>query len=902
MPPARQTPPGHDNIEMGMGMALEQPDTSGRTIRRRLRAWLSPLNVGVAVCLAAIWWFTFDQLAQARDRLIHNAEIRTRLEAQAFGQYSLGSTRRLSEFLLDLRASWLAGRDVFERVIHEREEAVRDLTSQVAVIDANGLLLYSSIGPVSQPVDLSEREHFRVHKASGGRDVLFISDPVQGKVSKKWSIQFTRPILKDGQFAGVMVVSVSPEQFASFANTLTVGTNGVASIIKESGQVIARMPDPTAGIDSPPRKRRFNEPGAQDSGNYRTVSGTDGVERLLGYHHVPEIGLYFLVGESIASILAPYEAYRRTALAGAIGSTLLMALLYATLRRSMSQRKRHIDEMRLASLVYASSSEAMMVTTLDGTVIDVNPAFTVTTGYTAQEFKGQHSDAIRSECNDSAVVDTMRTAVTTKGTWSGEYLIRRKDGTEFPALLTVDTFAGHKLGAPSRVALIHDITEKKRAEEVIWRQANFDTLTELPNRHMFYAKLRQEILHASQAATAVALLFIDLDRFKEVNDTLGHDQGDVLLKEIARRISAIVRGTDTVARLGGDEFTIILPNLPDAGAAAPIIRSLLARIATPVQLGDESVEVTASIGLALYPRDADNAESLLVRADQAMFAAKSAGRNQWSVFTPALQRAEQERLRITSDLRIAIEQKQLAVHYQPIVDLRSGAINKAEALIRWTHPVRGEIEPADFIPVAEETGLIVQIGKWVLNEALTEVTRWHTVLGRHMQVSVNKSPVEFRAAGQLGDSWADVVKRRAIRPGSLVIEITEGALMEGSAEVVDHLTRLRQAGIEIALDDFGTGYSSLSYLKRFDIDYIKIDQSFVRSLAQDPKDIALCSAIVSMAHALRIKVIAEGIETEEQKAILVAAGCDYGQGHLFCPPVPPAAFEAFVAKSQLAET
>ncbi|WP_343548801.1 EAL domain-containing protein [Ralstonia sp.] len=866
------------------------------------RELLSPLNIGAVVALLFIWSFTFHQLTQERDRLTRDAQARTQVEAQAFGEYSLGSARRVSEFLLDLRASWLAGREVFEQVIRERQEIVRDLTFQVAVIDENGMLLYSSIGPVTDRIDLSQREHFRVHKESGGRDVLFISDPVQGKVSKKWSIQFTRPILKAGQFAGVVVVSVSPEQFASFANTLAIGKDGAATIIRESGQILARVPNPTAGIEKPPRRRQFNQPGALETGSYRVVSGTDGVERIIGYHHVPEIGLYFLVGESVASVLAPYDGYRRTALVEAAASTLLLALLYFTLRHQGAERRRHLEEMRLASLVYASSSEAMMVTTLDGRVVDVNPAFTVTTGYTAQEFKGQSSDAIRSECNDGTVIDAMREGVSTRGSWSGEYLIRRKDGSEFPALLTVDTFADSALGEPRRVALIHDMTEKKRAEEVIWRQANFDALTELPNRHMFYNRLRQEIARARNASTQLALLFIDLDRFKEVNDTLGHDQGDVLLKEIARRIAAIVRGTDTVARLAGDEFTIILPDLPDAGAATPIIRALLARIAAPLQLGEESVEVSASIGVALYPRDADSAESLLVRADQAMFAAKSAGRNQWAVFTPALQRAEQERLRVTSDLRVALTQGQLAVHYQPIVDLLTGKVRKAEALIRWTHPVRGEIDPADFIPVAEDSGLIVEIGKWVLNQALDQLVQWHATLDNTLQVSVNKSPLEFRAHQSSTESWPKVVERRGLPPHSLVVEITEGSLMADSDEVVEHLHEFRRAGVDIALDDFGTGYSSLSYLKRFDINYIKIDQSFVRSLAHDPKDIALCSAIVSMAHALHIKVIAEGIETEEQKAILVAAGCDYGQGHLFCPPVPPAAFEAFVLNGQLAET
>jgi diguanylate cyclase (GGDEF)-like protein/PAS domain S-box-containing protein len=869
-------------------------------VLRGLRGLLSPLNVGVAVCLIAIWSFTFYQLSRERDRLLRDAEMRTVVEAQAFGEYAHASTRRLSEFLLDLRASWLAGRTIFEQVIHERQDVVQDLSFQVAVIDKDGRLAYSSIAPVTEVVDLSQREHFRVHKVSGGRDVLFISDPIQGKVSKKWSIQFTRPILKAGGFDGVIVVSVSPEQFASFAGKLKMSEGDTATIVKESGQIIARVPDGISSLGKPLRNRPFSRSEAPLSGNYRVVAQTDGVERIFGYYRIPEIGLTFTVGESVVSVLSPYQTYWHTALAEAIASTLLIALLHFTLRRSMAERRRHLEEMRLASLVYASSSEAMMVTTLDGRVVDVNPAFTATTGFTAAEMKGRHSDAIRSERNDLPLMEGMQAAVGAAGSWSGEYLIRRKDGSEFPALVTIDTFLEHSLGERRRVALIHDMTEKRRAEEVIWRQANFDALTDLPNRRMFSDRLRQEIQKAQTSEGPLALLFIDLDRFKEVNDTLGHDQGDILLQEVARRITSTVRSTDTVARLGGDEFTVILSNLGEPGAAEGIIREMLERIGAPLKLAEEMVVVSASIGVAMYPRDGDNAESLLVHADQAMFASKVAGRNQWTHFTPALQRAEQERLRITNDLRVALEERQFAMHYQPVVDLRTGKVCKAEALIRWRHPVRGAIDPGDFIPVAEETGLIIDIGQWVLSEVLDQLMRWHTLFGRGFQVSVNKSPVEFRAHQATENSWPKVVNNRGVPERSLIVEITEGSLMAQNAEVIEHLNAFRRAGIEIALDDFGTGYSSLSYLKRFDIDYIKIDQSFVRSLAQSPEDVARCGAIISMAHALHIKVIAEGIETLEQIDILTAAGCDYGQGFLFCGPVLPAEFEAFVAHGQFA--
>ncbi|MDF3834977.1 EAL domain-containing protein [Cupriavidus basilensis] len=864
---------------------------------QRLRQVFSPLNLGAAAWLIATWAFAAFQLVSERDRLLHDAAERTQAEARAFGAYSKSSILRLSEFLLDLRASWLAGQPGFIEMVRERENLVVDLSFQVSVIDKHGLLIYSSIAPPArgEKVDLSGREHFRVHQNAGGRDMLFISNPVKGKVSRKWSIQFTRPILRAGSFDGVIVVSVSPEQFASFAQTFTNRDGEVASVIKTSGQVIARVPALEGALARAVSNRPYLASESPQSGSYRAVSGSEGVERVFGYYRAPEFGLNFVVGESVGLVLAPYEVYRRVTLAGAIASTLLLGLLYYSLRRSMGERRRHMEEMRLASLVYSSSSEAMVVTSLDGTIIDVNPAFAAATGYTVEEVKGRSGYSVSGAGNAAGLVERLRATVAAKGTWSGELSIRRKDGSEFPAYLTVDTYLAHAYGERRRVALIHDMTEKRQAEEVIRHQANFDALTDLPNRRLFFDRLEQEIERSRGTQDVLALLFIDLDRFKEVNDTLGHDQGDLLLLEAARRIAASVRASDTVARLAGDEFTVILPAVGDAGVAEGIAQAILERIAAPYRLAGELVVVSASIGVATYPKDADNAEALLVCADQAMFAAKEEGRNRWKVFTQALLQAERERLRITQDLRTALASGQFALHYQPIVNLRTGKVCKAEALIRWDHPVRGPIHPADFIAVAEESGLIIDIGRWVLTEALNQLARWQVLLGKGFQISVNKSPVEFCAPASGPESWSSMIERRNVPVGSLVIEITEGSLMEQNADVMDQLSRFQAAGIEIALDDFGTGYSSLSYLRRLDIDYIKIDQSFIRSLTRGPDDVALCRAIISMAHALRIRVIAEGVETESQRDILLAAGCDYGQGHFFCPPVEACAFEAFVS-------
>lgn len=863
---------------------------------KRLRQIFSPLNLGAAAWLIATWSFTAFQLVSEQDRLLQDAAKRTEAEARAFGAYSKSNILRLSEFLLDLRASWLVSQPGFSELVRERENLVVDLSFQVAVIDKDGLLVYSSIAQPTpgERVDLSKREHFRVHRDAGARDTLFISDPVKGKVSGKWSIQFTRPILRAGSFDGVIVVSVTPEQFASFAQTFTTLEGEVASVIKTSGQIIARVPALEGSLAKAVSNRPYLASDSPLSGSFRAVSGSEGVERVFGYYRMPELGLNFVVGESVDLVLAPYGGFLRTALASAIVSTLLLGLLYYSLRRSMAERRRHMEEMRLASLVYASSSEAMVVTSLDGTIIDANPAFSAATGYTSSEIKGTSGYGLGGG-NTEELVERLRASVEAQGRWSGEIAIRRKNGSEFPAYLTVDTYLAHASGERCRVALIHDMTAKRQAEEVIRHQANFDALTDLPNRRFFFERLGQEIERSRSGQDVLALLFIDLDRFKEVNDTLGHDQGDLLLLEAVRRIAASVRSSDTVARLAGDEFTVILPSVGDAGVAEGIAQAILTRIAAPYELAGELVVVSASIGVAIYPKDAENAEALLVCADQAMFAAKKEGRNRWKVFSKALLQGEKERLRITQDLRTALAAGQFALHYQPIVDLHTGKVCKAEALIRWNHPVRGPIHPADFIAVAEESGLIIDIGRWVLTEALGQLVRWQPLLGRDFQISVNKSPMEFSAPSSGPESWSGVIESRNVPVGSLVIEITEGSVMEHSADVIDQLSRFQAAGIEIALDDFGTGYSSLSYLRRLDIDYIKIDRSFIRSLTRGPDDVALCRAIISMAHALRIRVIAEGVETASQRDILVAAGCDYGQGYFFCPPVDASAFEAFVS-------
>ena len=469
-----------------------------------------------------------------------------------------------------------------------------------------------------------------------------------------------------------------------------------------------------------------------------------------------------------------------------------------------------------------------------------------------------------------------------------------RDGHELPVELAVVPIktSGNTADKYEFSAFIRDITRKKESDDLIWKQANFDTLTGLPNRHMFHDRLEQDLKKAHRAELKIALLFIDLDKFKEVNDTLGHSMGDILLVEAARRIGDCVRETDTVARLGGDEFTVILAELEDSGNVERIAESILQKLAEPFRLGDEVAYVSASVGITLYPVDATDVEDLLKNADQAMYTAKNKGRNRFSYFTQSMQQTAQARLRLINELRGALAAEQFMVYYQPIVDLVTGSINKAEALIRLQHPELGLVSPAQFIPLAEETGLIVEIGNWVFKESARQLKHWRALGNPGLQISVNVSPVQFCDATNCPNkTWFIYLQKLELPGQSVVVEITEGLLLNAETGVTDKLLEFRDAGIQAAIDDFGTGYSSLSYLKKFDIDYLKIDQSFVRDMVTDPNDLALSEAIIVMAHKLGLKVIAEGVETEEQRKLLADAGCDYAQGYLFSRPVPAEKFE-----------
>jgi diguanylate cyclase (GGDEF)-like protein/PAS domain S-box-containing protein len=561
---------------------------------------------------------------------------------------------------------------------------------------------------------------------------------------------------------------------------------------------------------------------------------------------------------------------------------------------NITERKMAETELRLSATVYKAIGEAIIVTDASNHILAINPAFTELTGYTEAEVVGQSTKMLTCGRNGKNFYRNMWHALEKTGHWQGKIWSRRKGGLESLDWLRINTIYDEHGAVQQLIGMYSRITDQKLAEQALWEQANFDTLTGLPNRSMFHDRLEQEIKKAHRANLPLALMFLDLDHFKDVNDTLGHDMGDLLLKEAARHLLHCVRETDTVARLGGDEFTVILGALDDTGKVERVAHSILHNLAQPFQLGLETVYISASIGITLYPNDATEISALLKNADQAMYAAKSQGRNQFHYFTPSMQDSAHRRMRLAGDLRGALAGNQFQVLYQPVVDLATGFIRKAEALLRWQHPVRGLVSPAEFIPIAEETGLINDIGEWVFQEATRQALRWRRLYHGQFQISVNMSPVQFRKASVSHDTCVDSLQKQCRHShgnGEIVVEITEGVLLDASVAVTDQLLLFRDAGIQVSLDDFGTGYSSLSYLKKFHIDYLKIDQSFMLKLEADSDDMALCEAIVVMAHKLGLKVIAEGIETPRQRDLLAAAGCDFGQGYLFSKAVPPQEFE-----------
>ncbi len=560
----------------------------------------------------------------------------------------------------------------------------------------------------------------------------------------------------------------------------------------------------------------------------------------------------------------------------------------------ITQHREREQKIARLALVVEKITTGVMILDKNGNIEWANPAVSALTGYELSETIG-HSPGRMMQGPDTnpLTLQKMEDAIRNQRGFELELLSYHKSGHPFWQHIKANPVLQQHGEAESEVesyiTLHSDITERKQFDVLLWNKANYDTLTGLPNRRLFWDRLDHEIRHAHRAGRMATLYFIDLDRFKEINDLYGHDMGDKVIREVTARINACVRDIDTVARIGGDEFTVILADLDDVTYTQRIAHQILKALSTPFQFDKATINISGSIGIALYPNDADTSENMMRHADQAMYMAKSGGRNQIRYFTYLMQEQLQRRLHIGLELRQALSRGQLQVHFQPVVSMLTGQIVKAEALLRWQHPESGMITPSEFIPIAEELGLIDDIGEWIFQEAAYYAEKWSTDGDRPFQISVNKSPAQFSSRAK-EESWPSMLETMGLPASRISVEITEGILLKDSKIVMDTLREYRAAGIEIALDDFGTGYSSMAYLSKFSIDYLKIDQSFVQDIT-NPHNRTIAETIILMGHKLGLKIIAEGIETIEQRNVLAEAGCDYGQGFLFSKAVPPEEFE-----------
>ncbi len=555
------------------------------------------------------------------------------------------------------------------------------------------------------------------------------------------------------------------------------------------------------------------------------------------------------------------------------------------LTEEVGVRRRAQSRLRLAGEVIDNLSEAVIIVDEKFMTTSVNPAFSEITGYNSGDIIGKHPPFYAAMKKDKSLLDEMWREIKIKGRWEKELWIKHKNGDDYAEHVSVSAITSETGKVTQYAAVTSDITKRKQDEERIHYQANFDALTGLPNRAMFNDRLNHALPTMVRANRKLALMFIDLDGFKLINDTLGHDVGDLLLQEASARLLECVRKGDTVARLGGDEFTVIMPNLVDPRHAPLVGQRVLDALLRPFHVKEHEAFVSGSIGITIFPDDATEAGDLLKNADAAMYSAKDKGKSNFQFFTNDLNEEVNERAALKNGLNKALERNELQLHYQPKLDTKSGKIMGVEALMRWNSPELGSVSPARFIPVMEETGAVVEVGEWAIRTSCKQHKKWLEEGLPSIRVAVNLSARQLRD-GLFVSIVKNVMEETGIKPDGLEIEITESMLMEDAAKAVVALGELHDMGIHIAMDDFGTGYSSLSYLKRFPIDTIKIDRSFVMDITSSPDDAEIIRTIIIMGKTLNRKVVAEGVETQDQLNMLKKYECDEIQGYFFSRPLP----------------
>ncbi|MFA7292914.1 MAG: EAL domain-containing protein [Rhodocyclaceae bacterium] len=981
----------------------------------------------LAIVLAVLWSSMLYLHRQGQADALRAAEGDARNLARAFAEHTSASFQRVDFLLHDLRHAWLRTPAEFASAVSRHRALMGDIAFQTAVIAADGHLDFSSLSQNNTRIDLSDREHFRLPRESAlrGEDRLFVSRPLKGRVSGKWSIQLARAIIDQNKaFLGVILISVDPEFFAGFYRSIELGPSAAIVMVRDSGEILTRGPVLEGSIGKVLTGTPYLVPGAPLSGVFRRHAQVDGTERIYGFHRLPEMGVSLVVGLSADEVLAPLHRKQLWEYFGTTALSLVLLVLVLAIRRAqirqtlsrvalaasekrfrtlfesftemvfvtdaqgrlvmahlpMSNPPANLDDgewigkpltdvfpesaasgleqllsqvaedgipreldfvfltdgtprhcraklsplkddtnaagglvlvvrditveraaaesLRIAATTF-ESQEGLMITDRRGAILRVNRAFSELTGYAAEEVIGKTPSVLKSGRQGDDFYRGMWKTLIDTGYWQGEVWNRRKSGEVYPEWLTISAVSDDAGQTTHYVGAFSDISERKEAELQIRNLAFYDPLTNLPNRRLLLDRLHQALLSGQRTRTHGAILYLDLDHFKILNDTRGHDAGDALLIEVAQRLCAAVREEDTVSRFGGDEFVVMLENLgaSDTHAAARvegIAEKIRVALTQPFALEGGDYSLSPSIGVSLFLGQNSDVQTLLKQADMALYEAKEGGRNTLRFFNHAMQESVSARALVITGLQQALEREEFVLYLQPQFDARGERLG-AEVLLRWQHPQQGLIMPDDFVPYAEESGLIVPIGLWVLNAACDILATWRKTCPQQC-LSINVSALQFHQLDFV-DAVASALARSGIDGRRLCLELTESALLADVDAAAERMDRLKAMGLMISLDDFGTGYSSLSCLKRLPIDEVKIDRSFVMDIATNAQDATIVQAIIAMCRSLAVTVIAEGVETEIQQDYLRRCGCDAFQGYLLGYPIPLADYPAGTASS-----
>jgi diguanylate cyclase (GGDEF)-like protein len=835
----------------------------------------------IAVVWCSIWLHLTQQRQEFAVHAMRDSSNLTQAAAESIGQ-TIGG---VDDALRFMRAVYISDPKHFDVAAWaSRVNQTHAVAFEFAIIDRNGTLAESSLGPVTAPIDFSDEEFYKA-QLGDVPDRLFISRPILGRASGRWSLLFTRRLVAaDGWFMGVIAASVEPTWLTRLHERLDIG-RGALMLIGGDGVVralaIGSNSDPGKGIGlDVAHSPLLTAAAGADRGTLTWRNPVDGAQQIVSFRRIADDSSIVAVGLDSGEVFAPYRLYVRQCEIFTAGLTLLLlitlCLLLGNTRRLLVSRQVLKDTMDAISqgIVMVDSRGWIPVINRRATELLRIPSHLAMASLKLKDIPTGDFDI---------VADPVPAGTAAPGT-DGAYEQVGTDGT----VLEIRT---HALGNGGAVRTYTDITERKNAEARIIHLALHDSLTGLPTRRLFLDRLAQAIARTGRAGNGCAVFWLDLDRFKYINDLHGHVFGDRVLLQVVDRLRSLVRGEDFLARFGGDEFCILRAATGDAAGAETLAHRLVNLLSEPYRVDGQQVLLSASVGIALCPADGTSVDQLLANADTALFRAKE-GRGTFRLYEPAMDVRIAERRLLEQDLRHALAAEQLVVFYQPIFAGATCETTGFEALVRWPHPTRGNISPEEFISVAEESDLIVKLGHWVMQTACAEAMHWPGSL----RLAVNLSPKQFLEA-DLPGRVASVLADTRLPAERLTLEVTEGVLIDNSERALAALTALKDQGVQIALDDFGTGYSSLGYLRRFPFDCIKIDRSFVRTLCEDDGSRAIVQAILALGRNLKLKVVAEGVENQAQLQWLRSARCDEVQGFVLGRPMPAKAVYDFLAEA-----